>query len=179
LDHWIHASSFLFLAELDSAIAGLEEAKNLAGKLLRLIQIGLATPTLAKISPTRQENPTASADYGFKFQKRSQLFLRVHNETLSVIAMCVGNKDCSPAGIHCCDAAPAPPSFAEIVSDDFPVLEGARPEGLEPSTYGLEIRCSIRLSYGRRIRKDIYRVSLRIKATQAMRFLLLLFGNKH
>jgi hypothetical protein len=25
----------------------------------------------------------------------------------------------------------------------------ARPEGLEPSTYGLEIRCSIRLSYGR------------------------------
>jgi hypothetical protein len=46
----------LFLAELDSAIAGLEEAKNLAGKLLHLIQIGLATPTLAKISPTRQEN---------------------------------------------------------------------------------------------------------------------------
>jgi hypothetical protein len=27
--------------------------------------------------------------------------------------------------------------------------EAARPEGLEPSTYGLEIRCSIRLSYGR------------------------------
>ncbi len=31
-------------------------------------------------------------------------------------------------------------------------LEAARPEGLEPSTYGLEIRCSIRLSYGRRLR---------------------------
>jgi hypothetical protein len=29
------------------------------------------------------------------------------------------------------------------------VFEAARPEGLEPSTYGLEIRCSIRLSYGR------------------------------
>ena len=29
------------------------------------------------------------------------------------------------------------------------VNEAARPEGLEPSTYGLEIRCSIRLSYGR------------------------------
>src|SRR6266581_2020655 len=43
---------------------------------------------------------------------------------------------------------------------------GTRPEGLEPSTYGLEIRCSIRLSYGRRISKDIYRVSSRIKAAE-------------
>ena len=41
-------------------------------------------------------------------------------------------------------------------SNEFPrkiafsrVKKGARPEGLEPSTYGLEIRCSIRLSYGR------------------------------
>jgi hypothetical protein len=28
-----------------------------------------------------------------------QLFIRVHNETLSVAAMCVGNPDCSPLGI--------------------------------------------------------------------------------
>jgi hypothetical protein len=34
----------------------------------------------------------------------------------------------------------------------------ARPEGLEPSTYGLEIRCSIPLSYGRRISTDLYPV---------------------
>src|SRR5215475_800566 len=26
----------------------------------------------------------------------------------------------------------------------------ARPEGLEPSAYGLEIRCSVQLSYGRK-----------------------------
>src|SRR4029077_17498280 len=51
--------------------------------------------------------------------------------------------------------------------------------GLEPSTYGLEIRCSIRLSYGRRIRTDIYRVSRRIKAKGATRSLLLLFRDKN
>jgi hypothetical protein len=34
----------------------------------------------------------------FKFDKRGQLFIRVHNETLSVIAMRVRNPDCSPFG---------------------------------------------------------------------------------
>jgi hypothetical protein len=29
----------------------------------------------------------------FQFQKRSQLFIRAHNETLSVVAMCVDNPD--------------------------------------------------------------------------------------
>jgi len=33
-----------------------EETKNLAGKVLGLIQIRLATPIFEKISPTRQEN---------------------------------------------------------------------------------------------------------------------------
>jgi hypothetical protein len=32
--------------------------------------------------------------------------------------------------------------------------EGARPEGLEPSTYGLEIRCSVQLSYGRKCKES-------------------------
>jgi hypothetical protein len=36
----------------------------------------------------------------FQFDKRSQLFIRVNNETLSVVAMCVRNPDCSPAGIN-------------------------------------------------------------------------------
>jgi hypothetical protein len=36
----------------------------------------------------------------FNFHKRSQLFIRVHNETLSVAAMCTGNEDRSPARIH-------------------------------------------------------------------------------
>jgi hypothetical protein len=35
-----------------------------------------------------------------EFQKRSQLFIRVHNEALSVAAMCVNNPDCSPFAIQ-------------------------------------------------------------------------------
>jgi hypothetical protein len=38
----------------------------------------------------------ASADRSFQFQKRSQFFIRVHNEPLSVAAMRVGNPDDSP-----------------------------------------------------------------------------------
>jgi hypothetical protein len=36
----------------------------------------------------------------FQFNKRGQLFIRVHNETLSVIAMGVSNPDRSPVGIN-------------------------------------------------------------------------------
>jgi hypothetical protein len=46
----------------------------------------------------------------------------VNNETLSVVAMRIGNEDRSPAGIHGCDATPTPTGFAQIISDDFPVL---------------------------------------------------------
>ena len=38
------------------------------------------------------------AGHSFKFQKRSQLFIGVHDKTLSVVAMCVDNPDCSPFG---------------------------------------------------------------------------------
>jgi hypothetical protein len=34
-----------------------------------------------------------------QFQKRIQLFFRVHNETLSVVAVRVCNPDCSPVGV--------------------------------------------------------------------------------
>ena len=39
-------------------------------------------------------------NHRFQFHKRGQLFIRTHNETLSVIAMCVSNENCSPARIH-------------------------------------------------------------------------------
>ena len=35
----------------------------------------------------------------FEFKKRRQQFIRVHNETLSVAAMCVCNPDRSPSGM--------------------------------------------------------------------------------
>jgi hypothetical protein len=36
----------------------------------------------------------------FKFHERGQLFIGSHNETLSVVAMCVSNPDRSPVGIN-------------------------------------------------------------------------------
>jgi hypothetical protein len=51
----------------------------------------------------------------FKFDKRRQPFIGVHNEALA-IALCGHNPDCSPFAIHTCDAAPTPTGFAEIVS---------------------------------------------------------------
>ena len=43
---------------------------------------------------------------------------------LSVVAMFVCNPDRSPVGIDGCDAAPTSTRFAQIVSDNFPVLHG-------------------------------------------------------
>ena len=41
-----------------------------------------------------------SVNHRFKLQKRGQLFIRTHNETLSIAAMCVHNPDRSPVGIN-------------------------------------------------------------------------------
>ena len=41
---------------------------------------------------------------------------------MTVVTMCVYNPDRSPFTVQTWDAAPTPSGFAEIVSDDFPVL---------------------------------------------------------
>src|SRR5882724_445806 len=64
----------------------------------------------------------SSSNRRFKFKKRRQFFIRTHNETLSVVAVCVSNPDRSPLRINGCDTTPTPPGFPEIVSDDLPVL---------------------------------------------------------
>ncbi|KAF5406608.1 MAG: hypothetical protein Udaeo2_33200 [Candidatus Udaeobacter sp.] len=52
-------------------------------------------------SDTQSENLwTDSANRRFEFQKRCQLFIRTHNEPLSVVAVCVGNEDGSAVGIY-------------------------------------------------------------------------------
>jgi hypothetical protein len=66
---------------------------------------------------------TALPHRRFEFHKRSQLFIRSHDVTLSVIAMRIDNPDCPPFAIQSCDSAPTPTGFAEIVSDDFPVFQ--------------------------------------------------------
>ena len=55
----------------------------------------------------------------FKLQKRRQLFIGVHNDTLSVAAMRVSYKDRAPVAIQSRNADPTPTGFAEIASDDF------------------------------------------------------------
>jgi hypothetical protein len=74
-----------------------------------------------------------TANRRFEFQKRSELFIGVHNEALTVVAMCVCNPDCSPARIHSRDAAPTPTGFAQNVSDYFPVPHMSRAG--EPSRF--------------------------------------------
>jgi len=36
----------------------------------------------------------------FQFNKRRQLFIRAHNETLSIIAVCINDPDRSPFGVN-------------------------------------------------------------------------------
>jgi hypothetical protein len=67
------------------------------------------------------ENVAASHD-SFEFQKRSQLFIRVHNGPLSVVAMWVCNENRSPCTVQGCDTAPTPTGFTELVGNQFPVF---------------------------------------------------------
>jgi len=42
------------------------------------------------------------AGNSLKFHKRSQLFIGVHNEALTVVTVRVGNEDCSGIALHGC-----------------------------------------------------------------------------
>jgi hypothetical protein len=53
-------------------------------------------PVQPNISAIKRQAHCGGANRRFKFEKCGQLFIRPHNETLSVVAMCVSNEDCSP-----------------------------------------------------------------------------------
>ena len=87
------------------------QLKQLALLDLSILNFGLMRVCRREDAPLRIDRYTirdgfllvpliSGANRCFKFQKRSQLFISAHNETLSVAAMCVSNPDCSPAGIH-------------------------------------------------------------------------------
>jgi hypothetical protein len=59
----------------------------------------------------------ASSNCRFEFKKRSQYFIRTHNETLSVVAVHVSNPDCASLRINRRDVTQAPTAFLEIVND--------------------------------------------------------------
>jgi hypothetical protein len=65
---------------------------------------------LASLSTKKAATPNRR----FKFNKSSQLFIRMHNETLSIVAMRACNKDRSPVGIHCCDTAQLLPALLRL-----------------------------------------------------------------
>jgi hypothetical protein len=55
-----------------------------------------------------------STNRRFKFDKRSQLFIRPHNEAPSVIAVRVRNKDGLPVGIDTGNTAPTQPLLLRL-----------------------------------------------------------------
>jgi hypothetical protein len=59
-----------------------------------LIQIRFRDAEFGKHLANLSNQLAGSAGRWFKFHKRSQQFIRVHNETLSVVAMCVSNPGC-------------------------------------------------------------------------------------
>jgi hypothetical protein len=83
---------FFFPLSLCFRAAGLEKAKNLAGAVLRLIQDWLSDAEFGKNLASLSIQIAASANRPFKFQKRGQLFIGTHNETLAV-PVSVSNDD--------------------------------------------------------------------------------------
>ena len=52
-----------------------------------------------KMLPDLSMQKAAASNRRFKFQKRSQFFIRTHDVTLTVAAMCISDPDRSPVAI--------------------------------------------------------------------------------
>ena len=66
----------------------------------RMIERKAFTVLKYSLLPARVRLPGGGANRHFQFQKRSQSFIRAHNETLSVAVMRLCNPDRSSVGIN-------------------------------------------------------------------------------
>jgi len=94
-----YGSSFLSPANLILGLRIGRDKEPSGASVLRLIQIRLATPSFAKIS-LLVKKIRRNRESLLPFHKSSQLFIRTHNETLSVVAVCVSDPDRSPFAIN-------------------------------------------------------------------------------
>jgi len=92
--------SFLFSAALILVSQGPEEAKNPRERCPPPDSDPFSDAESGENYMSYSRQFRASANRRFEFQKRSQLFVGVHNETLSISAICIGNPDYSPVAIH-------------------------------------------------------------------------------
>jgi hypothetical protein len=82
-------------------IAGPEGAKNPAGESPPPDSDPFDGVESGKNLASLSSQFAARANSRFEFQKRSQLFIRSHNETFSVVAVCDGQqKDCPNLCLH-------------------------------------------------------------------------------
>jgi Carboxypeptidase regulatory-like domain len=116
----------LFLVALATFPPALASAGEFRGTLTKN---GAPVPNAKiEIAPGKHQATTDSSGFYRVFvpETGSCTLTVTHNEALSVVAMRVHSPDCSPVGINRRNAAPTATGFAEIVSDDFPVLHAQR-----------------------------------------------------
>src|SRR5260370_26931710 len=69
-------------------------ARMIQKNAFMVLKVSLLTDRV-RLSDCRRD---CAVDRRFKLHKRGQLLIRMHNETLSIVAVCVSNPDCSPIG---------------------------------------------------------------------------------
>jgi hypothetical protein len=90
---------FFCRAGLIPGLRGLEEAKNRAGKCPPPDSDPFSDAEFAKNLVRLSIQKAATTNSRFEFKKSSQLFIRTHNETFSVRAMCVFNQIIRPSRV--------------------------------------------------------------------------------
>lgn len=60
-----------------------------------VLKVSLLTAHV-RLSDCRRD---CAVDRRFEFDKRSQLFIRTHDETVIAVAMCISNEDCWPVAV--------------------------------------------------------------------------------